>query len=86
MIRSTRTAPLWIATLDRPDKANSLTGAMLSELADIAEAAGEARVLILTGEGKVFSAGADLDEARAGPRHRPGLGASVSGASSRRPA
>ncbi|GAA6164596.1 enoyl-CoA hydratase/isomerase family protein [Pelagimonas sp. KU-00592-HH] len=57
---------LWIATINRPDKANSLTHAMLSELADIAEAAQEARGLILTGQGKVFSAGADLDEARAG--------------------
>lgn len=57
---------LWIATINRPDKANSLTHAMLSELADIAEAAQDARVLILTGVGKVFSAGADLDEARAG--------------------
>ncbi len=57
---------LWIATINRPDKANSLTEAMLNELADIAEAAVEAKVLILTGKGKVFSAGADLDEARAG--------------------
>ncbi len=57
---------LWIVTINRPDKANSLTHAMLSELADIAEAAQEARVVILTGAGKVFSAGADLDEARAG--------------------
>ncbi|WP_204112746.1 enoyl-CoA hydratase/isomerase family protein [Shimia biformata] len=57
---------LWIVTIDRPDKANSLTEAMLTELAEIAEAAGEARALILTGAGKVFSAGADLDEARAG--------------------
>ena len=57
---------LWIATINRPDKANSLTSAMLEELADIAEAAVEAKVFILTGKGKVFSAGADLDEARAG--------------------
>ena len=59
-------AGLWVVTINRPDKANSLTHAMLSELADIAEAAQEARALILTGAGKVFSAGADLDEARAG--------------------
>jgi enoyl-CoA hydratase/carnithine racemase len=40
---------------------------MLAELADIAEAArGQARVLVLTGRGKVFSAGADLEEAKAG--------------------
>ena len=57
---------LWIVTINRPDKANSLTYAMLTELAEIAESAGEARALILTGAGKVFSAGADLDEARAG--------------------
>ncbi|UWQ83310.1 enoyl-CoA hydratase/isomerase family protein [Leisingera caerulea] len=57
---------LWTITINRPDKANSLTEAMLTELAEIAERAQEARGLILTGTGKVFSAGADLDEARAG--------------------
>lgn len=57
---------LWIVTLNRPDKANSLTPEMLEQLCEIAEAAGEARALILTGAGKVFSAGADLDAARAG--------------------
>lgn len=57
---------LWTVTLNNPDKANALTGAMLSELVGIAEAATEARALILTGAGRVFSAGADLDEARAG--------------------
>lgn len=39
---------------------------MLTELAEIAESASDARAVILTGTGKVFSAGADLDEARAG--------------------
>jgi enoyl-CoA hydratase/carnithine racemase len=57
---------LWVVTLNRPEKANSLTSAMLEELAGIAESAGEARGLILTGAGKVFSAGADLEEAKAG--------------------
>jgi len=57
---------LWTVTINRPDKANSLTAAMLEELCDIAEAASAARVLILTGTGKVFSAGADLEAARAG--------------------
>ncbi|WP_421702094.1 enoyl-CoA hydratase/isomerase family protein [Aliiroseovarius sp.] len=67
MIDLTKDDGLWVATINRPDKANSLTRAMLTELADIAEAAvGEARVLVLTGTGRVFSAGADLDEARAG--------------------
>ena len=66
MIELSKEGALWIATINRPDKANSLTEAMLTELAEIAEAAVEARVFILTGHGKVFSAGADLDEARAG--------------------
>nr|WP_247744372.1 enoyl-CoA hydratase/isomerase family protein [Ruegeria sp. R14_0] len=57
---------LWIVTLNNPGKANALTGAMLTELAEIAEAATEARALILTGAGSVFSAGADLAEARTG--------------------
>lgn len=57
---------LWVVTINRPDKANSLTAEMLRELTEIAESATTARALIITGEGKVFSAGADLDEARAG--------------------
>ncbi|WP_264211667.1 enoyl-CoA hydratase/isomerase family protein [Leisingera thetidis] len=57
---------LWTITINRPDKANSLTEAMLTELVEIADRAQDARGLILTGTGKVFSAGADLDEARAG--------------------
>lgn len=68
MIRLDIDDGLWTVTIDRPEKANSLTRAMLGEIADIAERAAreEARVFVLRGEGKVFSAGADLDEARAG--------------------
>jgi enoyl-CoA hydratase len=66
MIRLEKEDGLWVATIDRAEKANSLTGAMLADLAEIAETAQEARAFILTGTGRVFSAGADLDEARAG--------------------
>lgn len=66
MIRLDRDGAVWTATIDRPDKAGALTRDMLVQLADIAEAAQGAKVLILTGTGKVFSAGADLDAARAG--------------------
>lgn len=59
-------AGVWTVTINRPDKANSLTGAMLADVAGIAERAKEARALIITGTGRVFSAGADLDEAHAG--------------------
>lgn len=57
---------LRIVSLNRPDKANSLTSEMLESLCTAVGDAAGTRVLILTGEGKVFSAGADLDEARAG--------------------
>ncbi|MCC5991452.1 MAG: enoyl-CoA hydratase/isomerase family protein [Rhodobacteraceae bacterium] len=68
MIRVDEQAGIWTMTLDRPDKANSLTADMLQALCGGVDAAcaAEARVLILTGKGKVFSAGADLAEARAG--------------------
>lgn len=66
MIDLTREDGLWTVTLNRPDKANSLTPEMLEELTRIATEAQEARALILTGAGKVFSAGADLEAAKAG--------------------
>ena len=66
MIGVAREGGLWIVTLNRPEKANSLTGAMLERLVEVVSEAREARALILTGTGKVFSAGADLDEMQAG--------------------
>ena len=57
---------LWVVTIDRPDKANSLTREMLERLAEIAEEAQAARALVLTGKGKVFSAGMDLEAAKSG--------------------
>ena len=62
MITLDRQEGLWKITLNRPEKANALTAAMLQELAEIAEAAQQARGLIITGAGGVFSAGGDLDE------------------------
>ena len=68
MIHVAQMEGVWTVTIDRPDKANSLTRAMLSQIADAAEDAGRAsaQAFVLRGRGKVFSAGADLDEARAG--------------------
>ncbi|MDE3237902.1 MAG: enoyl-CoA hydratase/isomerase family protein [Paracoccaceae bacterium] len=68
MIEAERDGGLHRLILNRPDKANSLTREMLLALeAGVAEATkAGAKVLVLTGRGKVFSAGADLDEARAG--------------------
>ena len=62
---------LRIVTLNRPEKANALTREMLSALADTVERAAadpSVHVLVLTGRGKVFSAGAGLE---AGPGWPP---------------
>ena len=69
MIEVARDGAIRVLTLNRPDKANALTGEMLGTLADAVEEAvadKATRAIILTGTGKVFSAGADLDAARAG--------------------
>ena len=66
MIRLDKDGDRWTITLDRPDKANALTGEMLEKIAQTVEDASDAKALVLTGHGKVFSAGADLDAARAG--------------------
>lgn len=66
MIELTQDNDVWTVTLNRPDKANALTEDMLRELCEIIERAGDARAVILTGRGKIFSAGADLEAARAG--------------------
>lgn len=65
MIDQHRDGDVLTLTLNRPEKANSVTHEMLHELAD-AVVGHAGKVLILTGQGKVFSAGADLDAAKAG--------------------
>lgn len=59
---------LAILTINRPEKANSLTETMLIDLTDRLSdlSQKDCKAVILTGAGKVFSAGADLDEAKAG--------------------
>lgn len=66
MIDVDRGEHIWTVTLNRPDKANSLTESMLLDLVRTMQAAKDARAVVLTGKGKVFSAGADLDAARSG--------------------
>lgn len=67
MIEVSREDALWILKINRPEKANSLTRRMLRDLAIVVEeAAGQAQAIILTGEGSVFSAGADLEAAKEG--------------------
>ena len=68
MIRVEKDAGIWRVEIARPGKANSLTAAMLSDIAGAAEAAAtaEVRAFVLTAEGSVFSAGADLEEVKSG--------------------
>ena len=69
MIEVTDDGALRVLSIDRTDKANSLTREMLEALATAVETASKdqaVNVLVLTGRGKVFSAGADLEAARAG--------------------
>ena len=83
MIDCTRDDGLWTLTLNRPEKANSLTAKMLEQLVNLLMEASvdpHLRALVITGAGdKVFSAGADLDAARAGLATSP-LWEQVSGA------
>ena len=49
-------------TLNRPDRLNAFTRAMHAELADALDAASDARVIVLTGAGRGFCAGQDLND------------------------
>ncbi|MFD1340874.1 enoyl-CoA hydratase/isomerase family protein [Litorisediminicola beolgyonensis] len=66
MIRVSDEDGLRQITIDRQDKANSLTEDMLAQLCEAVESGGAMPALLLTGAGSVFSAGADLEAARAG--------------------
>jgi 2-(1,2-epoxy-1,2-dihydrophenyl)acetyl-CoA isomerase len=68
-------------TLNRPDRLNSFTTQMHGELRDAlarVAADGDARVLLLTGEGRAFCAGQDLSDRAVAPGAAPvDLGASI---------
>ena len=49
-------------TLDRPEKLNAINRQMAREISDAVERLGDLRVLIVTGNERAFSAGADLSE------------------------
>ncbi len=67
MIALTKDGSFWQITLERPDRANALTADMLEALIEaVSQAHSDAQALVITGTGRTFSAGADLDEARTG--------------------
>ena len=64
-------------TLNRPDRLNSFTIEMHEEVADALGQLGEARVLVLTGAGRGFCAGQDLNDRAVAPGASVDLGESV---------
>jgi enoyl-CoA hydratase/carnithine racemase len=65
VIRTALEAGVWVVTLDRAQKRNALTSGMIDELIAAVEGTpGEARVVLLRGEGETFCAGFDLSACR----------------------
>ena len=65
-------------TLNRPDRLNSFTAQMHEELRDALASIGDARVVVLTGAGRGFCAGQDLnDRAVSADAHPVDLGNTV---------
>ncbi|MEA1013842.1 2-(1,2-epoxy-1,2-dihydrophenyl)acetyl-CoA isomerase PaaG [Sphingosinicella sp. LY1275] len=64
-------------TLNRPDRLNSFTVQMHEEVRDALDRLGDARVLVLTGAGRGFCAGQDLNDRAVAPGAQVDLGESV---------
>ncbi|HET9428230.1 MAG TPA: 2-(1,2-epoxy-1,2-dihydrophenyl)acetyl-CoA isomerase PaaG [Allosphingosinicella sp.] len=64
-------------TLNRPDRLNSFTVQMHDEVADALAGLGDARCLVLTGAGRGFCAGQDLNDRAVAPGQAVDLGESV---------
>jgi len=60
-----RDGPVLRITLARPDRRNAFDAALIAELAEAFVDVGRTRAVVLAGEGKSFSAGADVDWMRA---------------------
>jgi 2-(1,2-epoxy-1,2-dihydrophenyl)acetyl-CoA isomerase len=69
--------PIARITLNRPDRLNSFTAAMHEELRDALDNVGDARVLVLTGAGRGFCAGQDLNDRAVAPGEAVDLGETV---------
>jgi 2-(1,2-epoxy-1,2-dihydrophenyl)acetyl-CoA isomerase len=76
-IHFTNEAGIARLTLNRPDRLNSFTVQMHDEVADALSNLGDARVLVLTGAGRGFCAGQDLNDRAVAPGEAVDLGESV---------
>ncbi len=71
-IRFTNAEGIATITLARPDKLNAFVAAMHADIRaalDVVEKDEAVRCLVITGEGRAFSSGQDLGEARAAGAH-----------------
>ncbi len=62
---------------NRPDRLNSFTAAMHAELREALASLGEARVVVLTGAGRGFCAGQDLNDRNVAPGEAVDIGGTV---------
>ena len=69
--------PIARITLNRPDRLNSFTSQMHEELRDALANLGDARVVVLTGAGRGFCAGQDLNDRAVAPGESVDLGETV---------
>jgi 2-(1,2-epoxy-1,2-dihydrophenyl)acetyl-CoA isomerase len=69
--------PVARITLNRPDRLNSFTAQMHEELRDALGSLGQSRVLVLTGAGRGFCAGQDLNDRAVAPGQTVDLGETV---------
>jgi len=70
--------PIGRITLNRPDRLNSFTARMHEELRDVLQNLGDSRVVVLSGAGRGFCAGQDLnDRAVSADDHPVDLGLTV---------
>jgi len=69
--------PVARITLNRPDRLNSFTVQMHEELREALNSLGDARVLVLTGAGRGFCAGQDLNDRAVAPGQAVNLGETV---------
>jgi 2-(1,2-epoxy-1,2-dihydrophenyl)acetyl-CoA isomerase len=69
--------PIARITLNRPDRLNSFTAQMHGELREVLDSIGDARVVILTGAGRGFCAGQDLNDRAVAPGEAVDLGDTV---------
>jgi methylglutaconyl-CoA hydratase len=60
-LRTERDGEVALVVMARPERRNAFDAALIAELTDAFSSVGDARVVLLTGEGPSFSAGADVE-------------------------